>query len=73
MFRVSLRKFRAVTTVTAIILLEVTMSWLINAWGQVWPNLLASAISGACVVAYHNRHLRKVRDEIKEHLGVDDA
>jgi hypothetical protein len=49
------------------------MSWLINAWGQVWPNLLASAISGACVVVYHNRHLRKVRDEIKEHLGVDDA
>lgn len=46
--------------------------WLINAWGQVWPNIVASAITGACVVAYHNRHLRKVRDEIKEHLGIDD-
>ena len=46
--------------------------WLINAWGQVWPNIVASGITGACVVVYHNRHLRKVRDEIKAHLGVDD-
>lgn len=42
------------------------------AWLQVWPNLAASAITGTLMLVWHNRRLHRLRDELKEHLEIED-
>lgn len=45
-------------------------AWLLNAWGQIWPNLAASAIwAPAAFVTHHllvRRHLRRIHTALTE-------
>ena len=49
------------------------MNWLATTWEQVWPNLVASLITSTTVVGWHNRHLHKLREEIKKLLELDES
>lgn len=47
------------------------LTWLWAAWGQIWPNLVASAIATGAALVIHTKRVRRIL--AKHHADLADA